>query len=73
MFFEIEIELKLYFKQHFETEEVILKQPRKQVLYFYSTTVTRFALGPIEERSRSICDVIHVQRKLFPIACIAPS
>ena len=31
----------LYFKQHFDTEEVILQQPREQVLYFYSTKTTK--------------------------------
>ena len=45
MLFEIEISKRqprfLYFKQHFDTEEVILQQPREQVLYFYSTTATK--------------------------------
>ena len=35
------IENHLYFKQHFETEEVILQQPREQVLYFFFTTATK--------------------------------
>ena len=37
MLFEIEKPRLLYFKQHFDTEEIILQQPREQVLYFYST------------------------------------
>ena len=41
MVFEIEKPRLLYFKQHFDTEEVILQQPREQVLYFYSTTITK--------------------------------
>ena len=31
----------LYFKQHFDTKEVILQQPREQVLYFYSSKATK--------------------------------
>ena len=33
----------MYFKQHFDTEKVILQQPREQELYFYSTTATNWA------------------------------
>ena len=38
---EIEKPTLLYFKQHFDTEVVILQQPREQVLYFYSTTTSK--------------------------------
>ena len=31
------------FKQHFDTVEVILQQPREQALYFYSTTATNYS------------------------------
>ena len=41
MLFEIDKPRLLYFKQHFDTEEVILQQPREQVLYFYSTTAKK--------------------------------
>ena len=60
MLFEIEKPRLLYFKQHFDTEEVILQQPREQVLYFYFTMATtlNWSFSSIEERSRSICDVI---------------
>ena len=33
MLFEKEKPRLLYFKQHFDTEEVILQKPREQVLY----------------------------------------
>ena len=60
MLFEIEKEKLLYFKQHFDTEDVILQQPREQVLYFYSakTTKSNWLFSFIEERSNLICDVI---------------
>ena len=49
-----------YFKQHFDTEEFILQQPREQVLYFYYTTAPKlsWSFSSIEERRRSIFDVI---------------
>ena len=34
MLFEIETPRLFYFKQNFDTEQVILQQPREQVLYF---------------------------------------
>ena len=49
----------LYFKQNFDTKEVILQQSREHVLPHQQNRA-------IEERSRSICDVI--LRKLFPAA-----
>ena len=56
----------LYFKQHFDTEEVILQQRREQVLYFYSTMATKYSwsFSSLEERSRSTCDVILKQNWL---------
>ena len=33
----------LYFKQYFDTVEVILQQPGEYVFYFYSTTASKRA------------------------------
>ena len=45
MLFEIEktevFAEAIFFKQHFDTEEVILQQPGEQVPYFYSNTTTK--------------------------------
>ena len=59
MLFEIEKPRLLYFRQHFDTEEVILQQTREQVfISILPRQQNRTDRFPKEGRSRSIGDVI---------------
>ena len=68
MLFEIGESRLLYFKQPFHTEEVILQQTRKRVLYFYSTTTKNIPLLQ-NEVGRSVTSLLYKTVEKAVLCC----